>query len=129
MKFTSKKLMEEMGLKEGDKVKCLDEILEVYLIGDIVYLNGKDVPGLYLSYLLDYDYEILSRPKTIGDLSCAAMNCKKCPLNYICGCTAFEEREEHTRWWTLYQILEYFNITDKEIYDLLKARLDKENKE
>ena len=83
--------------------------------------------------LVNKDIEILPAPKRVGDLKCGEdiIICENCPLKALAGCS----------WYgcgmfgllTLYEILEkvyndWLN-KDQEIYDLLKARLDKEIKE
>ena len=132
MKFTSEMLMKAMELNVGDRVKVnlvngKSKIYEVVKYTDS--LNEEKVcltENKSLSYLLNIDYEILTRPKRVGDLKCEELTCATCPLRAInCGNIATSVEK------TLYQILGNFfpEYQDQEIYDLLKARLDKEVEE
>ena len=62
--------------------------------------------------------------KHIGDLICRELKCENCPLH----CTNCREVDIYN---TLYENLEehYSFFKDKEIYDILKKRLDKEVEE
>lgn len=115
MKFTSEDLMKAMGLS----------------VGDIVILNGKthtfktDKSGRLicknvLKHLIDVDFEILPRPKRVGDMLCD-QNCLCCPLRAI---SCFDDEMIGK---SLYDVLDWAlnSYADAEIYDLLKARLDK----
>lgn len=133
-KFTSEDLMKAMGLQVGDRVKCYDYIWvlrettrsEKYLFTDIDDVDCKGCV-LTLTNLIDQDFEILPRPKRVGDLKCDDVsfeNCNKCPIKSICGICDLGSRN------TLYEFLEDYKnhhkeSFDQEIYDLLKARLDK----
>jgi hypothetical protein len=74
-----------------------------------------------ISDILDYEYEILPRPKRVGDLKCDKI-CETCPIRALDGCNMFGKL-------TLYELLEKvyndWENKDQEIYDLFKARLDK----
>lgn len=131
MKFTSEDLIKAMGLSVGDKVKVTfkDDTIEEYEI--IKYDNGNiilhdDFHGYddHVGYLLDHEIEILPRPKRVGDLRCDDFECCDCPIGFLCDykIPKYAENKEPT----LYQMLEYYNVTDQEIHNLLKARLDKE---
>lgn len=135
MKFTSEDLMKAMGLSIGDRVKVTfkDDTIEEYEI--IKYDNGNiilhdDFHGYddHVGYLLDNEIEILPRPKRVGDMKCGSFECKDCPVRAICNFNNIEDN--------LYKELETYkehcienDSFDQEIYDLLKARLDKEVKE
>ena len=133
MKKTSEEFMEWLGLKIGDKVKFLDDIWVIkYDKNEVheVYLHRK-YGGydqiLWLTELIDRDIDILPQPKRVGDLKCEDFkDCFNCPLKAfrladICIGTDNQ---------TLYEKLEEFDIRiDQEIYNLLKARLDKEVEE
>ena len=117
MKFTSKDLAQAMGLKPGDKVKFdngeIAKVTEDYEL-DFYPLKAS------LSVLVDEEYEISPRKKKIGDLFCDEVECTKCPLRAgYCRGLAHD---------SLYDNLEqtFAEIEDKEIYDILKARLDME---
>lgn len=116
MKFTSEDLMKAMGLQ----------------VGDTIILNGKthtfktDKSGklLYknvLKMLIDVDFDILPRPKRVGDTLCKQY-CSGCPL------IALQCFGDDTKNKPLYEVLDYAlpRYHDQEIHDLLKARLDKE---
>ena len=121
MIFTSEDLAKSMGIKVGDKVK------NIY--GDIGVVT-KDYKvdfnfcKLTLSTFVDEEMEILPRKKKVGDLICeevgVTIGCTKCPLRAI-HC-------ERTDADSLYDNLEktFDGLNDDELYDILKARLDKE---
>ena len=128
MKFTSEDLMKAMGLVVGDRIKygvvygviSRDEdneiIIEIYTQKD-EYCG--DAP---LYELMGCEYRILPRPKRVGDLKCEGDNCDKCPLYAVCSMYASYEGL------SLYECFERNKTLapDQEIYNLLKARLDKE---
>lgn len=137
MMFTRRALMKAMeqvlGLKVGDRIKLSDE--SIYEV--VEHLNGNpflrklntNIPIVQpLAFLVDKEIEILPQPKRIGDLKCTHYihDCFRCPIRSICSGSVGELNNEST----LYQHLEaYKDIKisfDQEIYDLLKARLDKE---
>ena len=130
MKFTSEDLMKAMKLQVGDKVKVkyetLDDqkIYETYEIKqceDRIYLENDNYQEC-MEFLVDTDYDILPRPKRVGDLKCDAIGgCDHCPLSILAGCYAIEL---DTLYSNLKQLCDMHN--DQEIYNLLKARLDKE---
>jgi hypothetical protein len=138
MKFTSEMLMKAMGLQVGDRVKVVicdnDDKNLIFVItkdevcGGITLLETNDGFFTDLEYLLDQDFEILPKPKRVGELKCLGYSCAKCPLRMINCTDAYSEITPDS---TLYEILEYQNEEnpDQEIYDLLKARLDKEVEE
>lgn len=137
MKFTNEDLLKSMGLKVGDRIKLQKDDKKYTLIDGSNYENfdkyifvsyNKDSDewnSVYdLTYIIDkeMEYEILPKSKKVGDLKCDVdIKCEKCPLRYIMceGCA-----ED-----SLYEVLERTtkeDVFDKEIYDLLKTRLDKE---
>lgn len=136
MKFTSEDLMKSMGLAVGNKVKVktydnFEETFETYEVmqkaGD-TYLQSIDCGFIdSFAYLIDQDFEILPRPKRVGDLKCDG-KCPLCPCIYVCN----EEVNAVDK--TLYEVLEkgiatYTKIPKKlngDIYNVIKARLDKE---
>ena len=144
MKFTSQDLIKAMGLSVGDKVKVTfkDDTIEEYEI--IKHDNGNvilhdDFYGYddHIGHLLDQEIEILPRPKRVGDLKCnneCFRNNGQCPIRAICSHCNLMRSDK-----TLYEFLEFYKDKkdkyanevefDQEIYDLLKARLDKEVKE
>lgn len=129
MKFTSEDLMNAMGLAVGDRVKVtlVSGKLKIYeVVKSTDSLNEEKVcltENKSLSYLLNIDFEILPRPKTVGDLKCGQFNtCETCPLQFICNLYVCSFNEDNS----LYNILTKIDVYDQEIYDLLKNRLDKE---
>lgn len=135
MKKTSKEFMEWLGLSIGDRIKVEDV---VYTINNLYilesFVNATNQPFahyecVHISILVrdDVEYEILPRPKRVGDLKCDDYEgCDYgCPLMWLC-CNA---QKEHNCDITLYNVLDFYEIDDQEIYDLLKTRLDKELKQ
>jgi hypothetical protein len=122
MKFTSEDLMKAMGLSVGDKVKIgkLAYIIDFdCVLRGIGHNEDLDCYGIHM--LVGTEYEILPKPKRVGDLKCDDFECCDCPLNYICSLYGWSLATNDS----LFEILESFNCDDQEIYDLLKARLDK----
>lgn len=125
MKFTSEELLQSMGLAVRDRVKLPEEyytfIFDVKLNKyNKPYLSDGEKQSKEITILLDRNFEILPRPKRVGDLECEKLECKNCPLDYLCS---LYNLPNYT---TLYDILEKFQIKDQEIHDLLKTRLDRE---
>ena len=128
MKFTSEDLMKAMGLQVGDRVKLGKRIYEVIKGEDDVYFQSVDdkeiQENLYCVIDLYIDYEILPRPKRVGDLTCNYYkDCDNCPLKMLCRIS-----ETAHFFCNLYEALDDLlknDGFDQEIYDLLKARLDK----
>ena len=123
MKFTSEDLMKAMGLQVGDTIK-LNGKTHTFTAKKDGTLICKNV----LKQLIDQEFEILPRPKRVGDLKCKEFTCTTCPLRAI-DCANIVTSVEKT----LYQILEEIkgialsgDYFDQEIYNLLKTRLDKE---
>lgn len=131
MKFTSEDLMKAMGLKVGDRVKMpfgMDEA--VCKLNDNYQLCFEDVDNyLTLENLLNKEYEILPQPKRVGDLNIddkyIYYKYKLVPLldfkSNVCWGNGVPEPKN------LYEVLEHWQKynKDQEIYDILKARLDK----
>ena len=132
MKFTSEDLMKAMGLQVGDRVRVFDKgmiaTFEVTNDYGLFRVDCVDIPnartGYELHHILDLDFEILLRPKRVGDLKCGSFECKDCPVRAICNFNNIEDN--------LYKELETYkehcienDTFDQEIYDLLKARLNK----
>ena len=131
MRFTSEDLMKAMGLQIGDRIKYNNQIWTIE--------KSEECQGAWVGYtdgnrwsnidnlVNGLDFEILPRPKRVGDTLCKDVECEKCPLRMIVGC------ENASPQYTLYQCLEEVkdtneknNMFDQEIYDLIKSRLDKE---
>lgn len=124
MKFTSEDLIKAMGLQVGDRIRINDgNIFKV--ISDDTIQSIESEYCTCLSYIIDHKYEILPRPKRVGDLKCEELGCMTCPLRILSHCGKSKGQEDN-----LYKILNYWNNEypnfDQEIYDLLKKRLDKE---
>lgn len=123
MKFTSKQLIEAMGLREEDVILCQDK---EYIIKENKLISKDEQDGIGLEiilgidYLLDKDFEIIKKVRRIGELICKDIICRDCPL-WIITCANKNNK-------SLYDNLEYIfkGSDDKELYDLLKSRLDKE---
>ena len=116
-RFTRKDLANAMGLKPGDKIKLNNgEIAKVTEDYNLDFYPLK--ASFYV--IIDEDYEILPIKKQVGDLFCDEVECTKCPLRAgYCRGLAHD---------SLYENLEqtFAEIEDKEIYNILKSRLDKE---
>ena len=132
-KFTSEDLMKAMGLQVGDRVKvtyvdnnftATDEIYEVVERDNSIWITAPSneyLIGCEIECMLNKNYEILPRPKRVGDLKCDTIGgCDHCPLSFLVGCYAIEL---DTLYSNLKQLCDMHN--DQEIYDLLKSRLDK----
>ncbi len=145
-KFTSEDLMNAMKLQVGDRIKVnftsnmFQEDLIYEVVDDKIFVNQihlkavntNDFIMIDLNYLVNIDFEILPKPKRVGDLKCGKISenkeCSKCPLRSICATLSTGRKT------TLYEMLEIYKLDkgsylDQEIYDLLKARLDREVKE
>ena len=128
MNFTSEDLMKSLGLEIGSRFKAENKIFEVYLDveNNIRCCNVNNSNNhFYIKKLIDIEIEVLPPVKHIGDFRCKDCDCRICQLKFLCenGLDFKCGNEE-----TLYKILEKSEIkdSDKEIYDLLKSRLDKE---
>lgn len=141
MKFTSEDLMKAMGLNVGDRVKIKFEVSNTIeeRIVNIVSDNNWDIclehDGVVvpITVLLNKDFEILPKPKRVGDLKCWEIGGSiNCPLRFICDCSVSNNSISTKDNLILYQILKLKSdnsYQDQEIYNLLKARLDKEVEE
>lgn len=125
MKKTSKEFLEWLGLQVGDRVKVNNRYytIEINELSGLPYML-QDEKYFYIQHLVDKDFEILPKPKKVGDLKCEEIkDCRTCPLWWLCFIKINEKDEMRT---SLYEMLESFEIKDKEVYDLFNARLDKE---
>lgn len=122
MKFTSEDLAKAMGLRVGDKIKLKNgEIAEVIEDYDLWFESSEfKRHGLYT--IIGQNFEIVRTKKKVGEQLCRAIECQYCPLSGCC-------RNVQNR--SLLTNLKFWNdrYNDKEIYDILKARLDKEVEE
>ena len=120
MKFTSEDLAKAMGVKVGDRIKVnWQKGNKIYKITEYYDLRDQEDFYIRLTEIINQDYEILPRKKKVGDLICKELNCVNCPL-YKFLCKSSDD---------LYTILFNNYKDDKEAYDFLKARLDKEIEE
>lgn len=119
MKFTSEDLAKAMGLKIGDKIKVnWPKGNKIYKITEYYELRDQEDFYIRLTEIINQDYEILPRKKKVGELICKEVGCTHCPLyKFMCRGNSSDD---------LYTILSNNYKDDKEAYDLLKARLDKE---
>lgn len=117
MKFTSEELAKILGIKIGDKIRFSNgevaDVVECYLLDFHPYKQG-------IWMLIDEEFEILQPKKKVGEKLCREMVCDDCPL-YRISCM-------YRYYMKLYDVLDnwYEKFQDKELYDILKARLDKE---
>ena len=120
MKLTSEELAKLLGIKIGDKIKFSNG-----RIVDVIKDYELDFHPLKasLSVIIDEEFEILTPKKKIGELKCRNIKCSDCPLR-ILACSSYACQ-------TLFENLEITRDTydDQEIYNILKARLDKEVEE
>lgn len=118
MKFTSEQLANAMGLKVGDIIRVRNED---YKITEYYELRTLDNEHTYnLGDFVKEDYEIIKPKKKIGEQFCKDIQCAKCPIKILnCGGRQYN---------TLFEIIAYLKdyYDDKEVYDMFKARLDKE---
>lgn len=133
MKYTSEMLMKAMGLSVGDRVKIDGRIYTINHLYDLQCFDNIRQEAKYdimnITYLVrdEVEYEILPRPKRVGDMKCGSFECAKCHLRCLPHCNQMSNAKK-----TLFNILDGWNeydTFDQEIHDLLKARLDKEVKE
>ena len=135
MKFTSGDLMKAMGLQVGDRVKVEYisqdmfnplEKSKKYVEYEVVYNEHEqslclenDTDIEFFAGIVNLNYEILPRPKRVGDLKCDE-KCNSCPIKIVCNIGTYNDD------WSLYEVLKDTQVEfcDQEIYDLLKARLD-----
>ena len=90
MKFTSEDLMKAMGLQVGDRVKVENfnnSYFEVRAIRNLdineYVLVDENEEIFSFTFIFNYKYEILPRPKRVGNLKCLEYECAKCPLRTI----------------------------------------------
>ena len=140
MKFTSEDLMKAMGLQVGDRVKVKFDVCSPYyqnttnsiceIIKNItghIMIRNENHQTMFIHNLVDIDFEILPRPKRVGDTLCKDCECEECHLRCLPHCNQLNNGKK-----TLFNILDgwnEYNSFDQEIHDLLKARLDKVVKE
>lgn len=122
MKFTSADLAKAMGVKVGDIIKVnWPKGNKIYKITEYYELRDQEDFYIRLTEIINQDYEILPRKKKVGELICKELNCVNCPLyKFLCRGKSSDD---------LYTILFNNYKDDKEAYDFLKARLDKEIEE
>ena len=107
----------------------VDGIKEKIFIDENLIIEDEE--GFFRNKLLrpiltgQYKIIKISDIQHIGDLTCRMIDCKHCPLESINCVFGDSDRT------TLYEKLEhhYLRFQNKEIYDLLKKRLDEEVEE
>lgn len=134
MKKTTKEYLKFLGLKVGDKIKIKDQPNREYeivsrtgnefsLIRRESHLLGAVMVNISLDYLLDKEYEIVQKPKKLGDKKCGGKECQECPLRMLdCVLDKFGTV-------TLYEMLDdvckYREISkESNIYKAFKEMLD-----
>ena len=113
--------MEFVEFKVGTKSNWAGN--KIYKITEYYELRDQEDFYIRLTEIINQDYEILSPKKKVGDLICKDVDCTKCPLRSgYCNGSVTDR---------LYDRLEqtFADIEDKEIHNILKARLDKEVEE
>ena len=127
-----KKVFDILGVKPNEKFK-IEGFEDIYHIDAKLRLVRNYNDGNYafenhlLRNLLAFENGILKIPrkKHVGDLMCKTSNfkdCMECPLYAIdCGILGLANKN-------LYEAAEdlYEKTKDQEIYNIIKARLDKE---
>ena len=90
MKFTSEDLMKAMGLSVGDRIKYNDQIWSIE--------KSEECQGAWIGFtdgnrwfnidslINAMDFEILPRPKRVGDMKCKDFECAKCHLRCLPHC-------------------------------------------
>lgn len=124
MTENARKVFDILGVKPYEWFK-VDGIKEKIFIDEDLIIEDEE--GFFrnklLRPILTGQYKIIKQPKKkhVGDLICKELECRNCPL-YSINCDTGDSYSN------LYKILEfhYKQFKDKEIYDLLKKRLDKE---
>lgn len=142
--FTEEKLAKAMGLKIGDKIMLKDSIdlesqnsndrtqeKEIFVIKDYYLVVGLYNPNhvFDLKRLVELEFAILTEEDKIGDFD-PHSNCtldKKLTVLHHYKESSYENYFSNRKMPnTLFELLEnwYVESKDKEIYDILKKRLD-----
>ena len=123
MHLTRKVLIEAMGLKPGDKITAKNG-RKIFTINDDYHLVSNDGWKYSPYIMMDVEFEIVPPIKKVGEQLCNKIECDSdtCPL-YSINCS-LESKDDPS----LYDVLEAWHkkYKDKEIYNILKSRLDKE---
>lgn len=117
MRFTRKELAQAMGLKPGDKIRVWKTIFTINDEYSFISDNGYPAsPAIFI----DEEFEIVQAKKNVGEKLCMDFDCNKCPL-FVINC-------DNSINSSLYEKLEqtFADVNDDELYNILKARLDKE---
>lgn len=123
-RFTKKDLVEAMGLKPGDKINIKTWRTSFTVNDEYNLISDVGYPPSSPTILIGEEFEIVQPKKKVGDLICekvgVTLGCTKCPLR-----AGYCKGSPHD---SLYNRLDktFAEIEDKEIYNILKARLDKE---
>lgn len=128
-----RKVFNMLGVEPNERFKSYDRegiivdgvaYLDEELIGYQIVTGEETYVEDLLSNILNGLFTIIKLPKKkhVGDLQCEDADCKDCPL-YAIHCFPANDN--------LYNILEKWLevYEDKELYEILKARLDKEVEE
>lgn len=122
-----RKIFDMLGVEPYEKF-MIESVGIVYIDENLIIQDEKGfcLDNYYLLSLLTGKRQVLKLPKKkhVGDLTCIDFeNCMDCPVRAINSYC----RETYS----LYDNLKEYNdeIQDKEIYDILKKRLDEEVEE
>lgn len=120
MKKTKKEFMVWLGLKRGDMIEAKGKR---YIVLPNCSLYSESVRyEQNMSLLLDKEFHIVERPKCVGNMLCQEISCNECCIHSMCK--ILRNCEDVNK--SLYEILEEMKLTDEDIYNLLKDRLDEE---
>lgn len=126
MTENARKIFKGLGVEPNEEFKIKEYGNIKYSINEDLILTSFDCvtsPNIFRMLLLNPEKIIkLPKKKHVGDLKCEDTECKYCPLY---GIHCFPTNDN------LYNILEKWLevYKDKEIYNIIKARLDKEVEE
>lgn len=119
---TQEEFLEWLGLKLGDRIEISTEY-KVIKIDKCYYVQNHY--NLHpISYLIGKEFIKLPAVKRVGNLKCDTdiKYCRKCPIRWLCDNHYTNPKTRDT---SLFEILENLDITDAEVYEIFKKRLDK----
>lgn len=118
---TQEEFLEWLGLKLGDRIEMSTEY-QIIKINNCYYVQTHY--NLHpISYLIGKEFHKLPAPKKYGELLCDnTIDCTKCPLRWLCD-NHYHKPTYHQA--TLYKVLDMYDITDLDVYNALRKKLDK----